>query len=120
MCGIYKNNTNELIYKTETDSGNYIRYFIINHSGKESENDYVCTYIYLYIYIYTQKNITESLCYTTEANTMLLYYTSIFKKIQIKTKTKTKKLRCHINNMTSEIYCLPTYEQRIHLRLFIL
>ena len=55
-------------------TGNYIKYLVINHSGKEYEKEYI--YIYIYIYIYTY--ITESLCCRPETNTTLyVNYTSI-------------------------------------------
>ena len=53
-------NNKVLLYST----GDYTHYSVINHNGKDYGKDYEKD---LYTYIYK----TESICYTTEMNTML-------------------------------------------------
>ena len=52
-------NNKVILYRT----GNYIQYPVINHNGKEYEQEY----IYMYMYVC----ITESLCCIEEINTTL-------------------------------------------------
>ena len=53
LLHIERINNKILLYST----GNYIQYLVINHNGKESEKECICT--------------TESLCCTAETNTTL-------------------------------------------------
>ena len=65
-------------------TGNYIRYPMINHNGKEYLKRmcvYIYTYIHIYVYMYIYTCLTESLSCTAVINTTLLInYTSIKKK----------------------------------------
>ena len=55
-------NNKVLLYST----GNYSQYPVINHNGKNMENNvYICVCVYVYIYI------SESFCCIAEINTTL-------------------------------------------------
>ena len=73
LCGIFKKNyTNELIYKTETDSQTQRTNLWLPKKGMGE--GYIRSLGFAdYVYVY----ISETLCYIPEANTKKIKYTSI-------------------------------------------
>ena len=89
--------------------GNYIRYYVINYNGKQSEIHiyihryctdifiyivYICEYINVCIYIYESVPLKLTHLYTLEINTILSIYLN-----KQKEKIK-KKMRVFTNRLT--------------------
>ena len=87
-------NNQFLLYRT----GNYIQYPVINHNGKK----------YTHTHTHTHTHTTESLCCTTEINTVSqLYFNNIKRK-----KKKTFKMQhlIYVNSQHSK--ALPGGQRR--------